>query len=60
MTTARHKLNAAACYGAIVVACGAGFLFQSLLVGLITWIILIAGALHDGSIRPGPTKSRRR
>jgi len=53
MASARQKLNAVNCYGALIVAALVGLFFESLLVGFVTWVILLAGCLHDGSIRPG-------
>ena len=50
--TARHKLNTASVNGALLIAGLVGFLSQSWLVFGIAAVILIAGAMHNGDVRP--------
>ena len=56
--TARNKLNAANFNGAAILGTLVGFYFQSVVAGFVTWLILLAGCLHDGSIRPRPSMRR--
>lgn len=49
---ARKKLNVAYFQGTVVLAAVAGVLAKSTAVFLVTLVILIAGALYAGEIRP--------
>ena len=49
--TAKHKLNAAHINGALVVAAVIGLASGNFIVFLVVAGLLIAGGMHDGSIR---------
>jgi hypothetical protein len=49
--TAKHKLNAAHVNGALAIAAVIGIASESFLVFLLVAALLIAGSMHDGSIR---------
>ncbi len=49
---AREKLNTIYCSFAAVISLGLGFVTGSLVVFAISFALITAGLLHDGSIRP--------
>ena len=49
--TAKHKLNAAHVNGALVTAAVFGIASGSFFVFLLVAALLVAGSMHDGSIR---------
>jgi hypothetical protein len=49
--TAKHKLNAAHVNGALITAAVFGIASESFIVFLLVAAMLIAGSLHNGSIR---------
>lgn len=50
--TARHKLNAAVLNGSLVVALIVGLATQSVAVFVLVLLVLLAGSLHSGELRP--------
>jgi hypothetical protein len=53
---ARQKLNVAFVNGALIVAAVTGWFFKSLAVFIVTAVVLIAGAIYCGDVRPGPRR----
>ncbi len=53
---ARQKLNVAFVNGALIVAAVAGWVFKSSEVFVATAVVLIAGAVYGGDVRPGPRR----
>lgn len=49
--SAKHKLNAAHINGTLLIATLFGIASESFIVFLLVASLLIAGAMHDGSIR---------
>ena len=55
MVTARHKLNSAFFNGAFITGIGLGALTESVVLGLIGFLMMLALAVHSGDIRLTPT-----
>ncbi len=51
---ARQKLNNAFINGALLIGAVAGWVFKSWAVFVVTAVVLIAGAVYCGDVRPGP------
>ena len=51
MVTARNKLNSAFFNGAFITGIGLGALTESVVLGLIGFLVMIALAVHSGDIR---------
>ena len=60
MPTARNKLNAASCYGNLLIAAFVGLVFDSWLVFAVGMGVLTALSVQSGNIRTRPTKKHRR